>query len=234
GLDLDLRKLESTVGHVVGRLLSLGVLVTWATGTVASHLLFDLSWQLALVLGAVLVVSGPTVVGPLLAFIRPSKAINSVLKWEGTLADPMGATLGVLVFNAVIAGQAHAGKEVAQFLVAIGIGVGFGLLGAALVLIWTWWFRPDQSQALTGTLMFVIAMVVFADLLRDDTGLITGLVIGMVLVNRPPRGIDPRGLVIQSAKLKRAWRSRISTLTTFLIGTLFIILSALVTPHQIR
>src|SRR5262249_8674463 len=78
------------------------------------------------------------------------------------------------------------------------------------------------------------AMVVCADLLRDDTGLITGLVIGMAIVNRPPRGVDPGGLAIQSAKLKHAWRGRIATLTTFMIGMLFIILSAQVTPHQIR
>ncbi len=234
GMDLNLRKLTSAVGGVAGRLVSIGILVTWAIGTVASALLFDLSWQVALVLGAVLVVSGPTVVGPLLAFIRPSATIDSVLKWEGTLADPIGATLGVLVFNAVIAGRTHAGEEVAQFFLAIGIGVGFGLLGAVLVLAWANWFKPNQSQAVTGTLMFVVAMVVCADLLRDDTGLITGLVIGMVLVNRPPKGVGPSGLAIQSAKLIRAWRARIATLTTFMIGTLFIILSAQVTPHQIR
>ena len=97
---------------MVRRLLSIGILVTWAVGTLAAYLLFDLSWEVALVLGAVLVVSGPTVVGPLLKFIRPSKTVNSVLMWEGTFADPLGATLGVLVFNAVIAGHAKAGKEV--------------------------------------------------------------------------------------------------------------------------
>ena len=234
GLDLNLRKLTRTVGGVAGRLVSLGILATWAVGTVAAHLLFDLSWQVALVLGAVLVVSGPTVVGPLLAFIRPAKTVDSVLKWEGTLADPIGATLGFLVFSAVIAGHASAVREIAQFLLSVGIGVGFGLAGAILVIAWAHWFKPSQSQAVTGTLMFVVAMVVCADLLRDDTGLITGLVIGMVLVNRPPHGIEPRGLTIQSAKLTRAWRARIATLTTFLIGMLFIILSAQVTPHQIR
>ena len=115
--------------------MTIGILVTWAVGTVASYLLFDLSWEVALVLGAVLVVSGPTVVGPLLEFIRPSGTVNSVLMWEGTLADPLGATLGVVVFNAVIAGHAEAGR-VFQFLLHIAIGLGFGLLGAALVLAW--------------------------------------------------------------------------------------------------
>ena len=69
--------------------MTLGILVTWPIGAVTAYLLFDLSFEVALVLGAVLVVSGPTVVGPLLDFIRPSKNVNLVLKWEGTLADPI-------------------------------------------------------------------------------------------------------------------------------------------------
>ncbi|MGZ4305170.1 MAG: cation:proton antiporter [Solirubrobacteraceae bacterium] len=233
GLGLKLNKLSGDVARVYRRLVTVGILVTWAVGTVAAHAFFDLSWQVALVLGAVLVVSGPTVVGPLLDFIRPSKTVDLTLKWEGTLADPIGATLGVVVFNAVLAGHAKAGQEVFQFLASIGVGVGFGLAGAVLVLAWAAWFKPNQSQAVTGTLMFVVAVVVCADLLRDDTGLITGLVIGAILVNRPPRGVEPQGLTIQSAKLARAWRERIGTITTFLIGILFIILSARVTPHQI-
>ena len=233
GLGLNVSKLTGSVARVYRRLVSLGILVTWAVGTVAAYLLFDLSWEVALVLGAVLVVSGPTVVGPLLSFIRPSKTVNSVLKWEGTFADPIGATLGVVVFNAVIAGHAKAGEEIFQFLLAVGIGAGFGILGGVLILAWARWFKPSQSQAVTGTLMFVVAMVVCADLLRDDTGLITGLFIGAILVNRPPHGIEPRGLAIQTAKLTRAWRERIATLSTFLIGVLFIILSARVSPDQI-
>ena len=138
--------------------------MTWAVGTVAAYLLFDLSFEVALVLGAVLVVSGPTVVGPLLEFIRPSKQVNDVLKWEGTLADPIGATLGVVVFNAVVAGHASAGEELFQFLLNVGSGVAFGVAGAVLILSWAAWFKPKQPQAVTGTLMFVVAMVVLADL----------------------------------------------------------------------
>ena len=233
GLGLKPSKLTGAVAHVSRRLVTLGILVTWAIGTVTAYLLFNLSFEVALVLGAVLVVSGPTVVGPLLDFIRPSKKVNLVLKWEGTLADPIGATLGVVVFNAVVAGHATAGQEIVQFLLNLGVGVGFGVAGAALILVWAAWFKPNQSQAVTGTLLFVVAMVVGADLLRDDSGLITGLVIGAILVNRPPRGTVPQGVAIQQAKLLRSWRERIGTLTTFLIGILFIILSARVTPHQI-
>ena len=183
--------------------MTLGILVTWAIGTVAAYLLFDLAFEVALVLGAVLVVSGPTVVGPLLDFIRPSKTVNLVLKWEGTLADPIGATLGVVVFSAVVAGHAKAGKEIFQFLLNVGVGVGCGVAGAALILAWAAWFKPNPTQAVTGMLMFVVAMVVGADLLRDDSGLITGLVIGAILVNRPPGGTEPQGVAIERAKLVR-------------------------------
>jgi len=162
GLGLKISKLTGTVARVYRRLVSVGILTTWAVGTLAAYLLFNLSFEVALILGAVLVVSGPTVVGPLLDFIRPSKEVNYVLKWEGTLADPIGATLGVVVFNAVVAGHAKAGQEIFQFLLAVGIGGGFGILGAVLVLAWAAWFKPNQSQAVTGTLMFVVVMVVAA------------------------------------------------------------------------
>jgi NhaP-type Na+/H+ or K+/H+ antiporter len=233
GLDLKVSELKGAVARVHRRLVTLGILVTWAIGTVASYLLFDLSWEVALVLGAVLVVSGPTVVGPLLEFIRPSKTVRRVLKWEGTLADPIGATLGVVVFQAVVAGQAKPGEEVLEFLLNVGVGVGLGVIGAVVVVGFGRWFRPDQGQAFTGTLMVVVAAVVAADLLRDDAGLLTGLTIGAILVNRAPGGIEPHGIRVESAKLARAWRARIATTATFLIGILFIILSARVSPDDI-
>ena len=239
GLGLNLSKLTSA--RVPRLLVTLGILVTWAIGTVGAYLLFDLSFEVALVLGAVLVVSGPTVVGPLLAFIRPSTRVNNVLKWEGTLADPIGATLGIVVFHAVVAGHADPGDEFVQILLNAGVGVGFGVAGSVLTLAWAAWFKPTVSQAVTGTLMFVVVAVVGADLLRDDAGLITGLVIGAILVNTPPSGAEPQVIAVQRGKLVRLqraklvhlWRERIGMLSTFLIGMLFIILSARVTPDQI-
>jgi hypothetical protein len=86
--------------------------------------------------------------------------------------------------------------------------------------------------------MFVVAMVVAADLLRDDTGLLTGLLMGAILVRWPPQRFDTEGQLtegqaIQMAKRRRRLRERIATLSGYLIGILFIILSARVSPHQI-
>ena len=102
-----------------------------------------------------------------------------------------------------------------------------------MAIAWARWFRPDQSQAVTGILMIVVTFVVAADLLRDDSGLLTSLTMGVVLVNRTPGLTEPRGFRIEAAKLVRAWRARIATLSTFLIGILFIILSARISPEEI-
>ena len=84
------------------RLILIGTTVTTAGVMVAVRFLFGLGWSVSLVIGAILVVSGPTVVLPLLAFVRPTDRVRSVLKWEGTLIDPVGALLGVVAFHAVL------------------------------------------------------------------------------------------------------------------------------------
>jgi NhaP-type Na+/H+ or K+/H+ antiporter len=104
GLGLDLRKLRGHTRRVVTRLITLGVTVTWAFGAVFAALLLGMSSGAALMTGAILVVSGPTVVGPLLRFVRPTERLQRVLAWEGSLIDPVGGILGAVVFSAVLAG----------------------------------------------------------------------------------------------------------------------------------
>jgi NhaP-type Na+/H+ or K+/H+ antiporter len=100
GLGLDLRKLKGHVRKVVIRLIVLGVLITWVLAAAAP--LLGMSRGAAVMLGIILVVSGPTVVGPLLRFVRPAERLQQVLIWEGSLIDPVGGILGALVFHAVI------------------------------------------------------------------------------------------------------------------------------------
>ena len=91
--------------ELVARLVLLGALVTWLAVALAAALLFDgLDRRVALLIGAILVVSGPTVVLPLLSFVRPAPRVRSLLTWEGVLVDPVGALLGVLVFHAAASG----------------------------------------------------------------------------------------------------------------------------------
>ena len=128
GLTLRWRELVG-VRRTVFLLVTAGVVVTWVLATAAAHLLADVPLAVAAVLGAILTVSGPTVVGPLLNHIRPQGAVASVLKWEGIVIDPIGALLAVFVFIAIIAqGPEEATLEViAAALRGIFLGLLWGL-----------------------------------------------------------------------------------------------------------
>src|SRR5262249_14238940 len=102
GLRLSAREIEREVRPIVARLIAVGIVVTWAGVAVACALLFGgMDSGVAILIGAILVVSGPTVVLPLLTFIRPSERVRALLKWEGVLVDPVGALIAVLVFLGV-------------------------------------------------------------------------------------------------------------------------------------
>ena len=100
GLELDLAELRGGVRRPVLRLVTIGALVTWLLTAVTAHLVFHEPVRVSLLLGAILVVSGPTVVGPLLRLARPTDPSAAVLRWEGILIDPIGATLALFCLNA--------------------------------------------------------------------------------------------------------------------------------------
>ena len=103
GLALEWGKVAGRARRVVPRLVIWGVPVTMAFAAVLAAPLLGMSAGAALMTGAILVVSGPTVVGPLLAFVRPADRLQRILSWEGSLIDPVGGILGAVVFHAVLA-----------------------------------------------------------------------------------------------------------------------------------
>ena len=165
GLSLRLSELRS-IGRVVRNMLSVGMLITWALSTLGTRLLLGLDWSLSLLLGAILVVTGPTVIGPLLRDIRPSGRVSSILRWEGIMIDPIGVTLALLVFEGILVVDV----ETATLVAAVGliktvlIGVVFGGLGALLLtsLLRRYWI-PDYLENPV-TVMIVIAAFAVSDL----------------------------------------------------------------------
>ena len=130
GLGLDLRKLKGHVRKVVIRLIILGVLITWVLAAAVAAPLLGMSRGAAVMLGIILVVSGPTVVGPLLRFVRPTERLQRVLIWEGSLIDPVGGILGALVFHAVVASTHKGlGSQLGQFALSILVGLAGGVIG---------------------------------------------------------------------------------------------------------
>ena len=222
GLGLDLRKLRGHTRRAVWRLIALGVPLTLAFATGMALLVLGMPEPAALMTGAILVVSGPTVVGPLLAFVRPSERVQRVLAWEGSLIDPVGAILGAVIFHGILAGTHHRlGAQLGQFLASVAVGVAGGAVGIAALVVLLRVLRLGEVLGTTAQLASVIAVAAACDVLRDDTGLIAAIVMGLAAANM-------QGFVIP------ARRPFFETLVQLIIGLLFISISATVTPASLR
>jgi NhaP-type Na+/H+ or K+/H+ antiporter len=222
GLGLDLRKLTGHTRRVVVRLIVFGVLITWAFGASLAAPLLGMSRGAAVMLGVILVVSGPTVVGPLLGFVRPTERLQRVLVWEGSLIDPVGGILGALVFHAVIASTHKGlGSQLAQFAVSIAVGVAGGVVGTAALWLLLRKLRLGEVLGTTAQLASVIAVAAACDAARADTGLIAAIFMGLAVANQ--RGFDVA-----------ARRPFFEILVQLILGILFISISATVTPHSLR
>ncbi len=218
GLGLDLRKLRGHVRKVVVRLIVIGVLITWVLAASVAARLLGMSRGAAVMLGIILVVSGPTVVGPLLNFVRPTERVQRILIWEGSLIDPVGGILGALVFNAVIASTHKGlGSQLGQFALSVGVGLAGGVIGTALLWLLLRRLRLGELLGTTAQLAAVIAVAAGCDVARADTGLIAAIFMGLALANL--RGFD-----------LPARRPFFETLVQLIIGVLFISISATVTP----
>ncbi len=214
GLDLRPRELRST-GTVVRRLISIGALVTCVVAWYAAREIFDISNQAAIVLGAVLVVTGPTVVGPLLTFVRPAGRTGPILRAEGVLIDPVGATAALVAFEIVITDETNEAISTIAGVVLLTLvaGIGIGLAAAfVLDLALRRFLIPDQL-AIPITLAFVIAAFVATNELQEEAGLLTVTVLGMYLARR------------ESSTIRQVLEFN-ESLRTLLISVLFILLAA--------
>lgn len=220
GLRLSFEEVVPGVRKAIVRLVFGGALLTWLAVAATVALLYDnMDRGVAFLIGAILVVSGPTVVLPLLAFIRPTRDVRSLLKWEGTLVDPIGALLGVLVFSAVKSGTGWPG----QMLADLGVGVLVAVVAApTLWLLLREAQRSAPRMVVPATLMVVVAAVVAADLIREDTGLVAAVVMGIAVANQ--RAIDISLSLFEFEE----------TLVQLLIGVLFVLVASSVTPDEVR
>lgn len=221
GQRLSLRDVDRAARTAVRRLVLVGSLVTWAAVTAATALLFkDMAFGVALVIGAILIVSGPTVVLPLLAFVRPTPRVRTLLMWEGILIDPLGALLGATVFAVVLAGKGswRPGEMAASLAVGLAVGVA---VAAALLPLARWVQSNAPRQIAPAVLAAAIGALVGADLIRQDAGFAAATVLGAVMANQ--RRVDvSTALAFQGA------------LVQMLIGALFVLIAASVSPSDVR
>jgi CPA1 family monovalent cation:H+ antiporter len=210
-------KLSEIRGHggVVRNLVTLGVLISWAAGTASAHYILGWSLYLSALFGAIVTVSGPTVILPMLRTIRPRDSVASILRWEGVLVDPIGAILAVLVFNyIVVARQADTAQHIATTfgtLVAVGaaLGVGIGyLVGFVLRKHWL----PDYLRDYAALAAVILAFSL-AETLQHESGLLAVTVMGVWQANM--RGLDMDDILDFK-----------ESLTLVLVAALFILLAA--------
>ncbi len=212
GLTLKLKDIRGH-GSVVTRLITVGVLVTWVLLACAVHWIFGLTWPLAAVFGSIAVVSGPTVIKPLLRTVRPTARVGHLLNWEGILIDPIGVFLALLVFEFVMLGQPGAGHIAWILTKLIVVGTVFGVAsGYATARVLQRYLVPDYLVNVL-TLVTVIFTFVTAEMLQHESGLLAVTIMGVWLANTKGLNIDE----ILNFK---------EDLSVLLISALFIVLAA--------
>ncbi|HOV04546.1 MAG TPA: cation:proton antiporter, partial [Kaistiaceae bacterium] len=209
------------VGGVIQRLVSLGALAAWGIIAAITHWAMGFSWEIALLFGALTVVTGPTVIVPMLRTVRPSADVANVLRWEGILIDPIGAILAVVVYEFIVAGTGGTalGHSLAIFggIIATGLvlgAIGGQVLGLALRQHWL----PEYMHNF-GTLAFLVGLFVLSNGLVEESGLLTVTVMGIRLANM--KDVDVEDLL----NFKES-------LSLVLISGLFILLAARVEWHD--
>ncbi|PID69684.1 MAG: cell shape-determining protein [Flavobacteriales bacterium] len=184
GLTLKRNEIK-TVGPVITKLITVGAAVTFFGGGLLAHYVFDLSWELSFLFAALIIVTGPTVITPILRNIPLKKDLSAILKWEGILIDPIGALVAVLVFEFIIVGGGSGFTKTAliEFGKILLFGTTFGFTFAhALAFAINKNLIPHYLLNVV-SLSTVLLVYVESDIFAHESGLLAVVVMGMVLGN---------------------------------------------------
>jgi len=185
GLSLRLSEFR-TMGKTIRNLVTIGALITWIIAAAAAYYILNLDFKLALLFGAILIVTGPTVIMPLLRQVRPKGHLYSVAKWEGIIIDPVGAIIAVLVFEEIMSGgfEKFTTDSISGLLITLVVGVGIGWIGAQLIIFFLkrYWI-PDFLHN-SAAIMIVLTTFIISNLIQLESGLVTVTVLGILLANQ--------------------------------------------------
>jgi NhaP-type Na+/H+ or K+/H+ antiporter len=205
---------------VVQSLISVGVVITWLITATVTRFALDFPWGLALLFGAITVVTGPTVIVPMLRTIRPKASVANILRWEGIVIDPIGATLAVLVYEFILAGSNGdaVGNTIMTFGLLVGLGLSLGSITGYLygLLLRNHWLPEYLHNVATLGVVFIVFAL--SNHLQHESGLLTVTVLGIWLANM--KGVP----VEEILDFKES-------LSVLLITVLFIVLAARLNVH---
>ncbi|HEY9185519.1 MAG TPA: sodium:proton antiporter [Salegentibacter sp.] len=184
---LTLRKSEiGNIGPVIVKLISVGTLVTFVGAGLAAHFIFGLTWQISFLFSALIIVTGPTVISPILRNIPLKKHISSILKWEGILIDPIGALISVLMFEfiRVEGGQDFTITALTEFGKILLFGFTFGFTFATILAFLIKKNVIPHYLLNVFILATVLGVFVLADIFAHESGLLAVVIMGMVMGNK--------------------------------------------------
>ncbi len=222
GLTLRIKEIRGLADSIL-RLTTMGAFTTTVVAGLAAHFVMGLNWQIAFLFSTLIVVTGPTVIAPIMRQINVKRQVATVLKWESIVIDPVGAFLAVLFYNFIVAyydPEATVYKALIKFFQSglVGIGLGF-VVGHMLFLLISRRYVPKFLLNIV-TLGSVVGAFLLSDSIAHESGLLTTVVMGAYLAYREVPFLDD----ILDFK---------ESLTLLLISLLFILLSANMTVDQI-
>ncbi len=178
-------KLKDLSGHgtMVRNLCTVGALITWVVAAPAAHYALGMSWQMAFLFGAIVTVTGPTVIVPMLRTVRPSAKVANILRWEGIVIDPIGALLAVLVFEYIVSTQDALSHTLFAFAKTVSVGVVFGAVSGYLmgIVLRNNWIPHYLIN--TAVLTLMLGSFAISNTIAHESGLLTVTIMGMWLAN---------------------------------------------------
>jgi CPA1 family monovalent cation:H+ antiporter len=213
---LTLKRTElKEIGSTVRNMVTYGAVINATITTIAAHYIASLSWSISALFGAIMVVTGPTVIMPILQSVKPNPMISRTLRWEGIIIDPFGALFAVLIFEWIVAQQTGSDwlHVLTVFSQTIFIGALLGIVaGYCLGLLLRNHLIPKYLHNFAA-LAFVTGAFSISNTLMHESGLLAVTIMGIWLVNM--RGVDTKDIL-----------SFKESLTLMFVSALFIILSA--------
>lgn len=213
-LNLNFHELRD-VGKPIFRISTIGAFIAWILGSLTAHYIAGLSWAVAFVIGGLFIVTGPTVIMPLLRQSKLKSRVAKILKWEGIVVDPIGALLAVFAFEIIvfITADDPDGTKLFLFFAASLFAIFIGwICGKGLGWLFETGYIPEFLKS-PAVIVVVIFCFTAADMIMHETGLLSVTAMGITLAN----------MGISSISDMRHFKENISVL---LISTIFIMLTA--------
>lgn len=213
GLNLKIERLKRE-RRSIRQMITLGGVVTAVGGTLAVRWLFGWDWRTSVLFGTLVMVTGPTVINPLLRRFKVKRNVSTILEAEGVLLDAVGAVVAMIALEVALSPLAEPLETAVMLVTRLGLGTVAGLVGGLLLVkLLTYRNVVPEGTENVFTLCLILALFQGANVVLPESGIVAVTVAGVVVGNAQTR-------------VQRELFEFKEALTVMLIGMLFILLAA--------